>query len=85
MPSTGISIFDILKIPDESVPVLSKIIVLISPNFCNISKFLKRNPLILLFVAVLNKTIGVARPNAHGHAITRTAIEFFNASIKTMS
>ena len=46
-----------------------------SPNFCRISKFLKRKPPALLFVAVLNKTIGVASPNAHGHAITRTAID----------
>ena len=42
----------------------------------------KRKPLILLAVAVLNSTIGVANPSAHGHAITNTAIEFFKASIR---
>ena len=75
-----ISIFDILKIPEERVPVLSKIRVFISPNFCKISKFLNKYPSFLLRVAVLNNTIGVAKPNAQGHAITRTAIEFFKAS-----
>ena len=62
------------------MPVLSKIRVFISPNFCKISKFLNKYPCFLLRVAVLNKTIGVAKPNAQGHAITKTAIEFFKAS-----
>jgi len=75
-----LSIFDILKIPEERVPVLSKIRVFISPNFCKTSKLLNKYPCFLLRVAVLNKTIGVAKPNAQGHAITKTAIEFFKAS-----
>ena len=49
-------------------------------SFCKISKFLNKYPSFLLRVAVLNNTIGVAKPNAEGHAISRTAIEFFKAS-----
>ena len=68
------SIFSILKIPEVRVPVLSNITLFIFFRFCNLSKFLKIKPSLYPNVEALYNTIGVAKPRAHGHAITRTEI-----------
>lgn len=78
-PSTFV-IESIVNTPVDSVPVLSKTKDLISENLCSKSKLLNINPRFLLICEDLYITIGVAKPKAHGQAITRTEIATANES-----
>ena len=61
-----------LGAPTVSVPVLSNTTVLILLNRSNCSACRNRKPCFAAAPAATTTAIGVARPNAHGQAITST-------------
>ncbi|MNL13986.1 hypothetical protein D3C87_1349110 [compost metagenome] len=68
-----------LGLPSVMVPVLSVTKTLTLSNFSKASAFLIRIPFLAPFPIPTMTDMGVARPNAHGHATISTANALANA------
>ena len=66
-------------VPLVTVPVLSKIMVLTSFTFSRTSPFLIKIPILAPRPVPTINAVGVAKPRAHGHAITTTETAKINA------
>ena len=62
-------------LPFVKVPVLSKIMLLIFEAISILSPPLNKTPFFAAFPDATVITVGVAKPNAQGQAITKTAID----------
>ena len=71
--------------PLVKVPVLSKIIWLIFEAISILSPPLNKTPFFAALPDATVITVGVAKPNAHGQAITKTAIDSWIAKLRKFS
>lgn len=67
-------------LPSVIVPVLSKAATLILPEFSKVSPFLIKIPYSAALPIPTVTAVGVAKPKAQGHAITRTEINVVRAN-----